>query len=277
MSLAIPPFGTIWAEADFCLELIASHLNNRAILPVAIPKLGEGTEGTELGRTLRIGFYPVSADPFHWAHLLIGLSAIARFRLDKIVYIIAGYDARKPEMTSPVTRHRMGNCILNLFAPLFECSPAALEGKIDGESSFFKILSSYQAQRINAFYIAGSDHCRRVDPETGSADTVQKLEEHVRARPYGFDSTRHRVFVIFVRRGVTECSVKTRLRVSYMPGMPFEASSTAIRKALIGRESIDRLALLPYTAYLYIRALGLYTAGQTIERKEGSPPVKRVA
>ena len=83
--------------------------------------------------------------------------------------------------------------------------------------------------------------------------------------------------MIFVRRGVSECNVKTRLSVSYLPGMVFEASSSTVRRALAGGESIDKLALLPYTAYLYIRALGLYTTGHRVEQKEGSLSVKRVA
>jgi nicotinic acid mononucleotide adenylyltransferase len=272
--LAASPFKEIWAEAEFSLDQITSHLSSRKLFPASIADSAEEGERTGFGRAARIGFYPVCADPFHWGHLLVGLSAIARFKLDKVIYIIACHDARKPEMTPPAARHAMGRSILSMFTPLFDYSDAAMEGDLDGESSLFKVLASLPAQRINAFYIAGSDHCRRMDPETGATDTVQKL---LRTRAWGFDSERHRVSMIFVRRGKAESSAKTRLGVSHMPGMPFEASSTIVRRALSSKEGIDRLALLPYTAYLYIQALELYTRKPRIERREGSLAVERVA
>jgi nicotinic acid mononucleotide adenylyltransferase len=277
VTLTTTPFAEIWAEAEYYLDLIASHLNHREIIPGPMAGSREKTEKAEFSRALRIGFFPVSADPFHWAHLLIGLSAIARFKLDKIVYIISGYDARKPDITSPTIRHPMGRSILNLFTPLFDYSSAALESDLDGESSLFKILASHQARRINAFYIAGADHGRRFDPDAGQPDTVQKIEEHVRRKMYGFDSKKHRISMIFVKRGVAKCSVETRSNVSCMPGVPFEASSSAIRRALAGREKIDRLALIPHTAYLYIKALGLYALERQVEPSHRPLPRKRVA
>ena len=275
--LSASPFKEIWADAEFYLDLITSELNNREVIPVSITRPGEESERAESDRTLRFGFYPVSADPFHWGHLLIGLSAIARFKLDKVVYAIAGHDPRKPEMTPSTARHAMGRSILNMFTPLFEYSPVVLEDELDGESSLFRILALHGGRRIKAFYIAGSDHCRRVDPVTGSADTIQKLEEHVRSKMYGFDGRRQRISLIFVKRGPAECSINTRLSVSCMPSLPFSVSSTVIRRALARREGIDKLALLPYTAYLYIRALGLYVPSRQVGDKEKSLPVKRVA
>ena len=232
ISLATSPFSEIRAEADFYLDLIASHLNRREMIPAAITRSKEAVERAAPSRALRIGIYPVSADPFHWAHLLIGLSAIARFKLDKIIYIISGYDARKPEMTSPAIRHPMARSILNLFTPLF-----SLLVRRSGRQPGWRIESLQDSgftsgpkdQRI---LFAGADHCRRFDPGTRQPDTVQKMEEHVRNKMYGFDGTKHRISMIFVRRGVTKRGVDTRLNVSYMPGVPFEASSSAIRRTL---------------------------------------------
>ena len=140
--LCASPFKEIWAEAEFCLDMITSHLNDRKLLPAAIAGPGEEGGRIELGRTARIGFYPVCADPFHWAHLLIGLSAMARFKLDKIIYMISGLEARKPDMTLPSARHAMGRSILGMFSPFFDYSAAALDGDLDGETSFFKALAS---------------------------------------------------------------------------------------------------------------------------------------
>jgi hypothetical protein len=125
------PFTEIWAEAEFYLDLIASHLNRREIMSSAMTGSNEETEKAEFSRALRIGFFPVSADPFHWGHLLIGLSAMARFTLDKVIYVLSGSDERKPGMTPPGIRHPMGRSILNLFTPLFDYSSAALESDLD--------------------------------------------------------------------------------------------------------------------------------------------------
>ena len=71
-------------------------------------------------RTLRLGIYPVAANPFHWAHLLIGLSALVRFRLDKIIYVIPGSDPRKPALAAAEIRHLIGEEVIKIFAPFFE-------------------------------------------------------------------------------------------------------------------------------------------------------------
>jgi nicotinic acid mononucleotide adenylyltransferase len=275
--LSASPFSEISAEAGVSLDRIASYLNYGEIIPAGIRTSEEDAQEPTMNKVLRIGLYPVSADPFHWAHLLIGLSALARFKLDKVIYILSGFDARKPEITSPATRHSMGRLILNMFAPLFDYSPAAVKGDLDGESSVFKVLAANPDQRIDAFYIAGTDHCHRVDPATGNVDTIQKLEHNMRSRIYGFDRKKHSISLIFVKRRLTESSISTSLNLSFMPGVPFESSSTAIRRAFAGRESRDKLALLPYTAYLYIEALGLYAPERQVEHTHGSLPVKRVA
>ena len=269
LSLTASPFREISAEAEFYLDLIASPMKEREAR--AIP-LHEGSRTTR-----RFGFYPVSADPFHWGHLLIGLSAMARFQLAKIVYIIAGHDQRKPGMTHPTARHAMGRSILNLFTPLFEYSPVAAEEELDGESSLFRMFALYNDQRIHAFYLAGSDHCRRVDPVSGEADTVQKIEGHIQSSLYGFDGRRQRVSLLFVKRGLANCRAETRLDLLCMPGLSFDVSSTMIRQALAGGEAVRTLALLPHTAYLYIRALGLYAPQPVPGQKGRARLMKRVA
>jgi hypothetical protein len=268
------PFREISAQAEASLDRIAYHLNSRETVNAGIRTSREASGVYVQDRVARIGCYPVSADPFHWGHLLIGLSAMARFKLDKVIYVLSGSDERKPGMTPPGIRHPIGRTVLNLFTPLFDFSPGGGTGDPDGESSLFRLLALNPDQMIDAFYIAGSDHCRRVDPATGNADTVQKLEENMSNGIYGFNGTRHRIFPVFVKRGLAECSVKTPLRVSCMPGLPFDVSSTAIRRAFAGREDRDKLAFLPHTAYLYIPALGLYTTRRRAEPKEGPLPSK---
>ena len=78
------------------------------------------------GRPLRLGVFPIAANPLHWAHLLSGLTAMERFCLDKIIFVIAGGDPRKPDLASAILRHHIAQQVLRLFHPLFEYSPIAL-------------------------------------------------------------------------------------------------------------------------------------------------------
>jgi hypothetical protein len=271
------PFNEISADAEASLDRIACHLNGGETVSAGVRVSQDASRIYAQDRVARIGCYPVSADPFHWGHLLIGLSAMARFKLDKVIYVLSGSDERKPGMTHPGTRHPIGRTILNMFKPLFDYSPGGDAGDADGESGLFHLLALNPDRKIDAFYIAGSDHCRRADPATGNPDTVQKLEENMTNGIYNFNGKIHRVFPIFVRRGLAECSVKTPLHVSCMPGLPFDVSSTAIRRAFAGREDRDKLAFLPYTGYLYIRALGLYSPGRQVGNEERSPSIRQVA
>jgi phosphoribosyl 1,2-cyclic phosphodiesterase len=50
------------------------------------------------------------------------------FALDKVIYVVAGSDSRKPHMTPAETRYDMARSLLKLFSPLFECSSIALGG-----------------------------------------------------------------------------------------------------------------------------------------------------
>jgi hypothetical protein len=73
-------------------------------------------------------------------------------------------------------RHRKAQNVLGLFTPLFAYSPIALDNSLDGEANVFRILQLNPRQRVDAFYIAGTDHYYRYNPETGKPDTIQKLE-----------------------------------------------------------------------------------------------------
>src|SRR3989304_2178121 len=56
-------------------------------------------------RPLRLGVFPIAANPLHWAHLMSGLAAMERFCLDKIMFVIAGSDPRKPNLASAILGH----------------------------------------------------------------------------------------------------------------------------------------------------------------------------
>ncbi len=245
-----PPFSQILQNLDKLLEGAARLLESGEIDPSITIRTSpvQGAVPVRAAR-VRIGFYPVAANPFHWGHLLIGLAALVRYRLSSVVYIISGEDPRKPSLISPERRHSTGRKILSLFAPLFSYSDVALGDNLDGEANLFKILSLNPRQKTDAFYIAGSDHYHRINPLTGELDTIQRLEDNIRAKRFGYDDSMHRVAAVFVKRDPIPCLVPTSLDVSFIPELPFAASSTMIRNAFLGREPADTLALLPHIAF----------------------------
>jgi hypothetical protein len=66
---------------------------------------------------------------------------------------------------------------------------------------------------------------------------------------------------IFLGRGEhTPNAVGTFLHTESVQRMSLEASSTSIRRALAGRDTLEKLATLPYSVFRYIRKLALYSS-----------------
>jgi hypothetical protein len=196
-----------------------------------------------------------------------GLAAMERFCLDKILFVIAGSDPRKPDLASAILRHQVAQQVLRLFHPLFEYSPIALGSSLPGEVNIFRIMSSHGTKPLHAFYLAGSDHCHRFAPQTGYPDTIQKLEEGVRKAIHGFDPRIRWLSVVFLDRGDCGESDASFLDIHWIQKMPLKTSSTRIRGALSGREPLCELAALPFTAYCLLCTQGTY---QVQQEKAGS-------
>ncbi len=253
------PFRSICLNAALHLFEIEKLYSNGDINPYIKLRTGQHDPVAPVSEnTVRVGFYPVSANPFHWGHILIGLTAIARLKLDKIIYAIAGNDVRKPDLAPAAIRHPMAQDVLRCFEPLFEYSPVAYSTDNDGEKNLFSFLRLNAEQKIDVWYIAGADHYRKTYPGTRYPDTVQKIEEHVDSRLYGYNENRHEISLGFIERGVREDIVDTFLHTQFLPALPFKASSTMIRDALNHTGDRRALALLPYTAYVDILAFSLY-------------------
>jgi hypothetical protein len=209
---------------------------------------------------LRIGVFPIAANPFHWAHLLAGLLAMERYGLDQVRYVIAGRDRRKPDLAPEDERHSMARAVLQLFSPLLSYSPVARGTDFCGEENLFRLLAEFPDRPIHAFYIAGSDHYQRTRPETGSPDTIARLEDGITRRLHGFDPSRFTVSLVFLQRGERRANVPTWLDVQFVPRLPVETSSTAIRAALGDREHRGPLWTLPFVALKSIKGKNLYSA-----------------
>ena len=187
---------------------------------------------------------------------------MALHKLDKVIYVISGSDSRKPDLLRADVRHTMGRDILRLFHPLFVYSPLALDNTLDGETNIFRILQLNPGQKVDAFFIAGSDHYHRYHPETGGPDTIQKLENGVLGKLFGFDEAMSSISAIFLGRGEQSLiGVDTFLNTEAVLRMPLDASSTSIRKALTGYGTLEKLAALPHSLFRHIRRLALYSPG----------------
>ncbi|MCX8044752.1 MAG: hypothetical protein N3B18_11600 [Desulfobacterota bacterium] len=256
------PFSSICVNVSLRLYEIEQLYASGEINPFVQIRTGDhdpSLKGTP--HKVRIGFYPVAADPFHWGHLLAGLNAIVHLKLDKVIYLIAGNDARKPGMTPAAIRHPMSQDVLRCFKPLFEYSPIAYDRDCDGEQGLFYFLKLNPRQPMDIWYLAGSDHYRRHYPGTHYPDTVQKLEDHIEKRLCGYNGAVHSIAVGFVRRGHTENRfVDTFLPVQFLPEIPIQVSSSMIREALQKNYNPKVLALVPYAAYIDIMIFDLYGA-----------------
>jgi nicotinic acid mononucleotide adenylyltransferase len=181
---------------------------------------------------VRVGIYPIAANPIHWGHLVGGLSAMAQLRLDKLVYIIAGSDPRKPGLVSHKGRHEIGKNLIEMFNPLFSWSSLAWGNTLDGEANLFRFLQLNRFQAMEVFYVAGTDHYQRINPVTGQADTIWKLEEGLKSAGAAVKEGNQSVSAAFLERQLPSKWIESSFPVQVLPPLPFSTSSTSIRAAL---------------------------------------------
>jgi len=259
MQMGDDPFAAIYRTAAEHLFAIENLFYDGDIDPRARLHTCNGDEPClPYPRRLRVGFYPIAANPLHWGHLLIGLRAMASLQLDKVIYVISGRDGRKPDMGFADQRYIMARDMLDIFAPLFVCSSLARYSGCDGETNLFRFLKLNRQQEMDMFYIAGGDHYRRFYPGTEYPDTLVKLELHMDARIFSYKPAMHTISAALIERGSHAGHVDTCLDAHFLDALPFAASSTMIRDALEGAGPQSNLAILPYSSYVDIRALKLY-------------------
>jgi len=240
---------TVARESDRALALIQKRLDAGDIDPARTVRLSESEPEIPGDDHAHIGVYPVAADPFQWGHLLIALRAVGELGVDKVVFVLAGDDPRKPAMTPVAARHPMGREVLDVFAPFFAYSPIAVGTTLDGETNIFRILALNPERRVSAWYMVGDDHYRLVDKK-GNPDTLPKLERHY-ASAMGHSPALHQLKVAFIKRELPEHQVPTTLEVRFLDHVGFEASSTQVRGG--------RHTLMPFSAYDFARRnKGLY-------------------
>jgi hypothetical protein len=240
---------TVAVESDRALARIQARLDSHEIDPTRTIRLSESDPETAATDHAHIAVYPVAADPFQWGHLLIALRAVGDLGVDKVVFVLAGDDPRKPTMTPVAVRHPMGRDVLAAFEPFFAYSSIAVGTTLDGETNIFRILALNPGRRVDAWYMVGDDHYRLVDKK-GNPDTLPKLERNY-ASAMGHSPTLHALKVAFIKRENPDGEVPTTLDVRFLEHVGFEASSTQVRGG--------RHTLMPFSAYDYARRnAGMY-------------------
>jgi hypothetical protein len=237
---------TVALESDRALVRIQERLDGGEIDPRRSLRLSESDPETANEERSRIAVYPVAADPFQWGHLLIALRAVGDLGVDKVVFVLAGDDPRKPTMTPVEQRHPMGRDVLAVFEPFFAYSSIAVGTTFDGETNIFRILALNPKRRVDAWYMVGDDHYRLVD-RNGNPDTLPKLEKNY-ASAMGHSPTLHALKVAFIEREHPAEAVPTSLEVRFLDHVGFEASSTQVRGG--------HHTLMPFSAYDFARRNG---------------------
>lgn len=133
-------------------------------------------------RELKIGVYPIAADPMQWGHVIIALTAAAKHGYDKIILVPAGDDERKADLPAAALRHAMLKIIAAMFGDLVVVSDMSSDSTLDGEYTYMRIMEFFKGIKVRADYLFGGDHYLR-DKNSGASDvpdnpdTIRKAED----------------------------------------------------------------------------------------------------
>ncbi len=221
-SLYDQPFKDILDFAETSLSHIAHLWKSKEINPeIQIRTSLYDKPKKAVKKVHRIGFYPVAANPFHWAHLLIGLSALTEFKLDKVSSQSLVLTQGNPILSRWQSDMPWEKKYSKFLIPFSVIPPSRSGNDVDGESNLFRLLSLNPEQRIEAFYIAGGDHYHRINPKNNLPDTIQKMENNIMNTCYRGNDNFHQVSAVFIERGERERQVNTFLSGLFSSGDAF--------------------------------------------------------
>lgn len=248
-------FGAILNAASRHLGEIARHVVEGRIDPSLQIRVRTGDpELPAPARRVRLGVFPVNGNPPHWGHILCALSAMAELELDRVVFLVQGFDPRKPASaaTEPA-RHEMARMVAGLLAPLAEYSDVGMGNDRVGEENLFSLLRLNPGVQIDAYYLVGSDHYRVCDA-LGRPDTLPRIEHYMADPERGFDASMHSVRVAFIERSGSRRlrEVATSLEVLFL-AEALDSSSTRVRDG--------DLALTPDVVVTYLTSHPDYARG----------------
>ena len=123
---------------------------------------------------IKVGIFPIAANPVHWGHLEPGLRAMAQQDLDQIVIVVQGDDYRKPILRkTEQARHEMVREYLEQnFGGLIVYSDWSRGNENIGEETIQEIMLANQGRpgRVEYHYLVGNDHKHFYAPAGDSKD-----------------------------------------------------------------------------------------------------------
>lgn len=249
------PLKTIYSEVECLLSEISDLYLRERIDPYQQVNCSslDSFQSKEKHK-MRIGIFPVDANPIHWGHIYIGLSAMTRLSLDKVVFIVSGAKEQKLDMVQPVVRNAMARSVLKNFYPLLDHSDVGLGYAFDDVTNFFRFLELNRDQELDAVYISGLDNMSE-HIQNGNTDICNFTPDN---GSWKNNKNPHNIETAIIPRQSQPFDVSKCRNFVVLPEVPFTVSSTMIREVFLDEENQTVLSYLPYTAYVDIRAFGLY-------------------
>lgn len=168
----------------------------------------------------RIGVMFTPANPPHMIEFLVAMQVMAEFLLDHVLYVVKCTHIGPPALAD-TTEHRlaMAQAAAAAFGPMITVSDLDARKELvldptrmtdgrerlrtEGEDYAFRNFRFNPKDRLTLVFIAGLDHCRRID-ENGKDDTVNKLLLNIKQRYCGFNPDLHNVIALFVSDGTQQ-------------------------------------------------------------------------
>jgi hypothetical protein len=242
----------IRAEVTRLFDLVERGVREARIIPGARIRLSAAGAPPRLTRTaVRLGVYPVSADPLHWGHIIDGLSAVARLDLDAVVYVVLDQAADRPTLFSRDLRHEMARRLLERFAPLLVYSPASAGLRHDGPRSLFDLLRLNSRQMIEVCYLAVMDPRSPLRAEAAYRRIMEEMRRLIRDPSAGYSAQRTPLTMGFLGE-LMDPPPATAPPAVFLPTPFLSVSAAEVVAAMSGSGRPECFARLPYTVYRYI-------------------------
>jgi hypothetical protein len=207
----------------------------------------------------KVGVFPVSANPFQWAHLVAGLAAMAELGLDHVVYVVTEGAGQESSLLPREVRHAMTRDLLGRFPPLLLYSPVGFQQEAAGMLSVFHLLALNASQPMEVYLIMGGTG--EAIGEHPSEELFGRIRSAMTEGRGGYDESMHPLTLVVARQAdVVHASGRSPARVSVEFPLP-SALPGAIPAALSGDTGRDALAAVPYTVFRHVRRLWTHSAG----------------
>jgi nicotinate-nucleotide adenylyltransferase len=218
-------------------------------------------------RKERIGVYGGTFNPIHAGHVKAAAEILARFSLDRVLFVPSFIPPHKEtsEIASPRDRMAMVELALRRYRRLV---PSPIEIEAGGTSysivTLDKIRRLYPGARI--FFILGADAFRDIETWREWRRVLERCLFIVTTRPGTRLAAARAALASEYRSGVCEVTPATRIgeallssrRIFLTPISALDVSSSEIRSRV--RRGAPIRALVPAPVARYIAERGLYRA-----------------